>query len=470
MAPSSRHRISKRQARPDNTAVFRVTKSNKLNISKQKLDAIEEIIVEKEPPQQQLPEQNSGTKKRRRDAVDTETDNEEGATKRPQKSLRKARQTQIQVLTPPASSPEPEDETLPDTLEELKTLHKSFTQALGVHYAHNGTRNAVSLSALMPAMTRLWKRRAVSVSDVERMLAMWEVSGNPAKEVEHKKGPFKLISTGIGSNHQTKIEYAWTNAFGTFVENELHQKYEAAIERLWQSAQAKPNAFVFIYEPLVTFPRLTCRVGMQTQARQEKITSIRDTILSKSSKTQNQPSQSEPDFSKLQITDPSDPKPAPASREDKLKSRTLSLFDRLRAKQLANSSSSPQDSVSQLRRRALHRVPDLIDTLRLKQSQKLNKLFQSDLPESSSEMGVRQMKVSFSLEQLVQEIRDSGRVPIAVEEIKECIGILGRDVPDTWCSFYDEEGLKCVTLQGGGWKKEAVREWCEKEVRGMDGN
>lgn len=471
MAPSSRHRISKRQARLDNNSVFRVTKSNKLNVSKQKLDAIEEIVAKKAQPQQQLPKQNLTTKKRRRDAVDSETENEEGATKRPQKALRKARQTQIQILTPPASSPEPENGTLPDTLEELTTLHKSFTQALGVHYAHNGTRNAVSLSALLPAMTRLWKRRAVFAVDLERVLAIWEITAHSAKEVEHKKGPFRLISSGIGSNQQTKIEFAWTNVFGTFIKNELHQKYEAVVGRLWQSAQANPDTFAFVYEPLITFPRLTCQVGTQTQARQQKIISIRDTILSKSPNTQRQPPQSEPDFSKLQITDPSDPKPAPtpASHEDRLKSRTLSLFDRLRAKQLANASSSPQDSASLLRRRALHRIPDLIDTLRLKQSQKLNKLLRSDLPGLSSELGMRQMKVSFSLEQLVQEIRDSVRVPIAAEEIKECIGTLGREVPDTWCSVHFGDGLKCVTLQGEGWRKEEVKEWCEREVKRMDG-
>lgn len=467
MAPSARNRISKRQARPNNTIAFGITRPSKLNVSKQKLVAIEEIVAEKQQPLQPSPKQQSCTRKRRRDALDSDAENEEGATQRPQKSLRKARQTQIQILTPPASSPEPENEALPDTLEELKSLHKSFTQALGVHYAHNGTRNAVSLGALMPAMTRLWKRRTVCLIDVERMLAVWEVAVDSAKEVDHKLGPFKLVSSGIGSNQQTKVEYAWVNAFGTFIENELHQKYEAAIARLWQSAQTKMDAFVFLYEPLVAFPRLTCQVGTQTQARREKISTIRSTILSRSPQTQGQLTQSEPDFSKLQITDSAEPKTP--SHEDKLKSRTLSLFDRLRAKQLSNSTSTPQDSASLLRRRALHRIPDLLDTLRLKQSQRLNTLFRADLQGSLSETGVRKMKVSFSLEQLVQEIGDSGRVPIAVEEIKECLGILGREVPDTWCSVYFGEGLKCVTLQGEGWRKEEVKEWCEKEVRRMDG-
>lgn len=468
MAPSSRNRISKRQARPENTTTFRVTKHSVSNASKQKLDIIEGLVAEKQGRIAQLPEQNVNSKKRRRDTFGSDLESAEGATQRPQKSLRKARQTQIQILTPPASSPEPENEALPETLEELKSLHKSFTQALRVHHAHNGTRNAVSLSEIMPAMMRLWKRRAVCVADIERMLAVWEVSAASERQVEHNIGPFRLIVTGIGSNQQTKVEYVWTSATGTSIENELHQRYEAVVERLWQSAQTNADAFGFVYEPLITFPRLKCEIGTQTQARQEKITSIRDTIFTKHSKAQEQHPQSEPDFSRLQISDPAGPKPT-STREDKLKSRTLSLFDRLRAKQLANSTSSPQDSATLLRRRALHRIPELIDILRLKQSQKLNNLFRSDVHGSPSGVGARKMKVSFSLEQLVQEIRDSGRVPIAAEEIKECISILGRGVPDTWCSVHFGDGLKCVTLQGEGWRKEEVREWCEREIRKMDG-
>lgn len=74
------------------------------------------------------------------------------------------------------------------------------------------------------------------------------------------------------------------------------------------------------------------------------------------------------------------------------------------------------------------------------------------------------MRVSFSLDALVQEIRDSGKTNIAPEEVKECIAILGREVPDAWCNVYASGDVKCVTLQGEGWKKEEIREWCEKEI------
>ena len=468
MPPSSRSRISARQARPE-TSAFRVTKASKLNLqvapSKQKLDAIEAIVLGKSQSQQKPSESNSSSKKRRRDALDSDAENEEGAT-RLQKQLRKARPTLTTVATPtpPASSPEPE--ILPETLQELIALHKSFVQALAVHFAHNGANGAIPLSALMPSMTRLWKRRTVNLQDVQRMLALWEnVGQTTGKDIEHKKGPFKLVSVGVGNGQQTKVEWAWNELHGTFIENELHQKYTNAIEKLFQQAEKES----FVCEPILHFPTLKCQIGTQTQARQEKITSIRDTILSKPNKvafSSTTAAAAEPDFSSLSIKDPSEPA---ISREDKLKSRTLGLFDRLRAKQLQNSASStPATSADLLRRRALHRLPELIDTLRLKQSQKLNQLLRSDLHGSPSDTRARSMRVSFSLEGLVQEIRDSAASAISAEEIRECISVLGREVPDTWCSVYLGDSMKCVTLQGEGWRKEQVREWCEREIAKMN--
>ncbi|KAK5081340.1 hypothetical protein LTR05_008134 [Lithohypha guttulata] len=467
MAPSVRSRISKRQARPDSCA-FRVTKSSKLNIqaevSKQKIDAIEECIQAKSKPQPQLPKQElSSSKKRRRDESDLV--NEEGAT-RAQEPLKKARPTTT-LLTPPTSSPEPE--CLPETLQELVALHKVFVQALTVHFAHNGSRDAVPLLTLMPSMTRLWKRKAVTLQDIQRMLAIWECTSTTAtQEVTFSRGPFKLITTGIGANQQTRIEYAWQNAQSTSIDAGMHAKYEKSIQKLHQRAQIDPVTYAFVHETLLHFPILKCQIGSQTQMRQEKISSTRDYILSKTEKAvpakpSTATATTEPDFTKLNINEPLE-STKPTSYEDKLKSRTLGLFDRLKAKQIANSSSATPTSAELSRRCALHRIPDVLDVLRLKQSQKLNTLFRSDMDGLVSGTRAPSMKVSFSLEQLVQEIRDSGRVPIAPEEIKECLKILGSEVPDTWCRTYFGSGLQCVTLQGEGWPKDAVREWCSKEI------
>lgn len=480
MAPSSRNKASRGQAQPAKQPnVFRVTKATKLNVqpqtNKQKLHANEEIICPKEQAQVQ-----QSSRKRRHDVFEFDRENEEVAT-RPLKALKKARsalsstapvsidraqQTTLQLQTPPPSSPE--HESLPTILQELISLHKTFAQALAVHYAHNPSRNAVSLSELLPAMTRLWKRTTVCQQDIQRMLAIWDVDlkGREVKaELDHKNGPFRLLITGIGVGSDVRIEYAWTDT-GSFIENQLHQKFERLVER-WHTV-AKKNEGDFIFEKFADLPLLKCSTGVQTQARKEKISSIKAQILSKPAQATSTAHSQSLDFSRLDISDPSDPKPNP--KETALKSRTLSLFDRLRAKQLANTSSgSPPTSADILRRRSLHRMPEIIDVLRLKQARKVSSQFRADIHGSPSKTFAMMMKVSFSLDALVQEIRDSGKTNVAADEVKECISILGREVPDTWCSVFTSGDVKCVTLQGEGWRKEEIKEWCDREISRIEG-
>ena len=84
--------------------------------------------------------------------------------------------------------------------------------------------------------------------------------------------------------------------------------------------------------------------------------------------------------------------------------------------------------------------------------------------------GSPQLMDEGSLEQLVQEIQDSGCTAIAADEIKACLNILGREMPSDWCSVYGGDGgsLNVVTLQGEGWKKEEIKSWCEQEIAKMN--
>lgn len=487
MAPSSRTRASRGHVQPaTKTNVFRVTKSAKLNAqpqtTKQKLHAIEEAIEPVVQVQVQIEVQPTvKNKKRRHDTLESDLENEAVTTRRPLKAARKARpassiaastspdrtrQTLLQLQTP---SWLPKQDVLPATLEELIAIHKAFTQALGVHYAHNGTRNSVPLATLLPSVTRLWKRRAACLQDIQRVLAVWEIRIEPsgtstASELEHKKGPFRLLTTGIGASSQVKVEYAWTES-RSFIESQMHQKFEHLVQR-WCTAAVQNDDRAGTFEELTNLPLLKCSIGEQTQARKEKINSIKNHILSKPGQTATPvphppPQPQSLDLSKLDISDPSEPKPT--TRETALKSRTLSLFDRLKAKQLATSASTQPTPSDLLRRRALHRLPEIIDVLRLKQARKLSSQFRAE------NAFANRMKVSFSLDALVQEIRDSGKTNIAAEEVRESISILGREVPDSWCCVYVSGDVQCVTLQGEGWRKDEVREWCEKEIARIEG-
>lgn len=476
MAPSSRISALKRQAQPAiKSNVFRVTKSARINlqpeVSKQKAQAIQGVIF---PKEQVHIKQDS--KKRRRDPTDSDCDDVE-ITTRSRKPLKKARQTSPSTRTDtldhrqrsnlqlPTPSPSPKSECQPAALEELESLHKIFTQTLAVQYAHNGSRSSLSLADVLPTMTRLWKRRAIHLQDIQRMLGLWELDEETQQhepEIEHNKGPFRLVRCGMGSSTQMKLEYTWTE-LGRSMESELHQRFQNLIKKIHKWRET--NRDKFSLDSLAAFPLLKCHTGAQTQMRREKVALIRDQIL----KT---PAQKVPaalpqslDLSKLDISEEAGPKPS--LREATLKSRTLSLFDRLQAKQIANSTSATPTSAELLRRRALHRIPDIVSILRLKQARRLNSQFQADILDSPSRMSARSMKVSFSLDAIVQEIRDSEKASIAIDEVRECISILGREIPDTWCNIYTSGQAKCVTLQGEGWRKEEIRDWCEREISKM---
>jgi len=494
MAPSSRNR-STRQTAQSQLSAFRITKSSKLNaqpetLSSQKTSAIEKAVIKQARPQQPQVAPSStittkSSRKRRRDSDTEDTDNGASTIRRTQKPIKKAKV----LLTPPASSPEPEivqtEQDLSEVLQELKDLHKAFTQALSVYIAHNkgGIRDAVDLAAVLPTMTRLWKRRVVKVEDVERVLAAWELKrGFTGGEIEHRDGPFKLEQNGIGLNKRITVEYVWASATGAFVESELQQKYEDALDNIFDTQRHDKDSF--IWKQPTDSPRLRCEIGKVTRQRKEKVASIRDSILTKTKTPAYQPLQQnqdqdqqqqtqQPDLSTLSIHGPSTspPRTSKPQQPQTSKSRTTNLFDRIRAKQHQNSTLLQPTAASLLRRRAIHRIPDLVDVLRLKQARKLltttTQSFHQN-PNSSSNLdsqsGRLQMKVSFSFEALVQEIRDSLRSEVASEEIREGLLIMGREMVGEWCRVYEMGSVRCVTLQGEGIGAREVRSWCERAM------
>lgn len=490
MAPSSRNRTTIQHQRPQ-ASVFRVTKSSKLNERpeshlKQKISAIEAAISENAPPVQTpkvAPSQiaaetaTPNSKKRRRDSNVNNTDVEIDALKCATKRAKK-----IVAVSPSLTARKQRDgegEQLPEVLQELSQLHKHFLHALSVHYAHTegGIRDVVDLAALLPTMTRLWRKRAVQVQDVQRVLALWELnSGTMAaavhaadSEIVHSHGPFKMEQVGVGANGTVTLEYTWTDTNtkeALFIETELQRRYEARIHELiaasYQRDEEGPESESCIWKSLRDVPKLRCETGKLTQLRRDKVASIKSRILSKTLAATPASDLAaaaaapalQPDLSRLSIHGPnSPPRKSQDSSSSNAKSRTIGLFDRVRAKQLFNATATTFTPAQLLRQRALQRIPELVDVLRLKQARKL----------TGHGPGQQQMRVSFSLEALVQEIKDSLRSEVASEEIREGIVILGRDVPGKWCRVYEMGSVRCVTLQGEAMARKEFETWCKAE-------
>lgn len=275
------------------------------------------------------------------------------------------------------------------------------------------------------------------------MLAIYEIGSNPeamSKTLKFKNSPFKLNMAGLGDNLRYHIEYRGIQISNQspYEEHKLQKLYEQQLEEAFIAQQGKSNSW--LHDEVSLLPQLGFEMGVQTQVRREKASLARKHILGVPTSNQS-----------LVTPQAVAQKTDQASSEENcptqtLKARTLSLFDRVRAKQLANSTTSGPTTESILRSRAIGRIDDVVDILRMKQQQKLGSTLGSSLTSPSKPRS----KVSFGMNQVIHDIKSSLSVPIADEEIRMCINILAKDVPGAWLTTFSMGSVQTIILNGSG--------------------
>lgn len=316
---------------------------------------------------------------------------------------------------------------LPEQLQELRDIHKHFLTAFSIHLAHNGAAAPAGLDTLLQSITRLWKKRTLVPQDLQRILAVYEIDeiNKSRQEVVHDQSPFKLVISGIGSYARKTVEYVKSTSFD---EKQESCNFESALRHLPTTNYATTD-----------IPFLAFTTGTQTHVRQQKATALRSHIL-------NKIPQAAPDVSALSIADESaSTPPIPAST----KSRTLSLFDRVKAKQSLLSSTASPTSQQVLAKHAMGRVAEVVEILRMKQQQ--------------SPSGRNGGKVSFGMKQIVYEVKGSMTVPIGDDEVRLCLDMLSRDVPGGWVKMWEMGDVKGIVLEGRGLCGQEVRKILEEK-------
>jgi hypothetical protein len=369
-------------------------------------------------------------------------------------SISTSKKIKVQLPSPPRSSPErdvvptkggkrgrgriAEDGSarplLSTQFQDFQLMHNAFIKAFALHRAHNGPSAPADLSALLNSVTRLYKKRAVTVADLQRMLAFYEKADDDSVELclKHRKSPFKLFISGLGADRRHLVEFVGFRYaidsdeelaepdLSDFTEHFMQSCYETRIERAVLAGKLNNK------EP-EQHPYLDFEIGAQTVARQNKAAANKLRILG-GRKT-------ELDVGKLSIKDESEPEQA--KPEISVKSRTLSLFDRVKAKQLANAAVDLPSADDLRRKHALGRSAEIVEILRMKQQQKLG---------ASRGSG----KVSFTLNQIVAEIKASMAIPMGASEITLCLEILAEDLRDGWLSIFELGATRSVVLNGAG--------------------
>ena len=378
--------------------------------------------------------------------------------------------SQTQLPTPPSSQDEdyssravarlpkrvrattPTDKTpIPEAFYDLRDIYRCFLKAFSLHLAHNGQASPADIDILLPTITRLYRKRSVGREDLQRMLALFEVPNSPISPdrvlLAQEESPFKLVISGVGSNSRGLIEFVPSQCH-VFKPKLFLQDYNALIDNVnsWQRKWKDS----FVHAPTEHYPLLAYQTGAQTAIRQAKATAKLNHVLNRTSKPQQQTAQSdkendEPDFKRLSITDSSVTEEDQPQTTLSTKSRTLSLFDRVKAKQSAAALTSHPTSSEILRRHAIGRIPDVVEILRMKQNQR-------------SQLSGTFNKVSFSMQQTVAMIKSSLSVPMADEEVKLCVDILAREVPGGWLKVTEAGTFQGVVIQGQALRGSEVRD------------
>lgn len=264
------------------------------------------------------------------------------------------------------------------------------------------------------------------------MLGLLELQAGLAQgsSLTHHKGPFKLLISGLGTNRRHLVEFLGyekeTRKNGKTVLIKISDFNEQGLQTRYESHVSHVCSIAQLSGQVDAYPVLEFATGAQTVARQKKASEARKLILDGR--------KPDLDFGRLSVKDDAERE---STKQQTVKSRTLSLFDRVKAKQLANAAVSVPSADALRRKHAVGRIAEVVEILRMKQQQKLRRLSMSG-------------KASFAMQLIIDEVRASLSIPMADDEIKMCLEILAKEVGDGWCSIFELGQTRSVVLTGIG--------------------
>ncbi|TKA72523.1 hypothetical protein B0A55_06427 [Friedmanniomyces simplex] len=329
----------------------------------------------------------------------------------------------------PEAEPNHEVSQSPSELQDLCHLHAAFLSALSMYYAHNGTTSPVNVGSLLPMITKNWKKRAVTLDDLRRLLA-----------VQHRGQSDFLLEdggrAGVCLSRTQPRGRALKRATSYIDEDDLNGLFEQALEanwRKWQmAAEMKDgNAANFINQlPLVDILKSPSagKSSPMFARGQQRLADLKSAQASASQAPDTLPPAAtiEPKATKA------------------VQNRGTSLLDRVLARQALASSLPASPTKQQLERRAaLHRVEDIARVLGLLVGAK--------------------PRVSLSMQAIVQQLQQSLRNPISREEVERCLEVMAGEVTPGFVSLFVSGSVRGVVVRREGRMDAAeVREIVEK--------
>ncbi|KAL8755957.1 MAG: hypothetical protein Q9199_003275 [Rusavskia elegans] len=335
----------------------------------------------------------------------------------------------------PASSPPPESDRgsgseLAEELQDLIDLHSSFLTALSLHYAHHGSLTPADFRILRPNIERSWRKRRVSIKDIQRILAVQEHFSSGAATLSLSDyGRSKIcieISTPSRSisQHRRPLNEEVLNQ--VFIDN-LLDTWKA-----YKTSHQAPAAEVDFINSLPLTPIIPCAsaatLAPLVAKGQRRLEDLKAGAIKAQARSAHIKSPDKENVPPQAID--------PTIKQKETSTRKTNLLDRIKAKQeahlLSAANSTPLTPEQVLRQRAFRRLEEIIPVL--------------DLLGSSGSSAIK----SFTMPTIVQHLQMSLRNPIEKEEAVRAVRLLAEEVAPGWVGVREIGKLVGVTIRRSG--------------------
>nr|POF01129.1 hypothetical protein CFP56_21077 [Quercus suber] len=316
--------------------------------------------------------------------------------------------------TPEVGS-EPSAAELPSELQDLIQIHVVFLTALSLHFAQNGVSAGVNVAELLPNMTMAWKKRAVNLDDLHRVLSVVPESGDgffledcgragirvvrrPARGRSPKRAANFLDHDELNASFEDALQVRWTTWQANAAPSPQHSA--AAFLTHLPLTEIMPNTSAANAAPLLARgqPHLAAIKAAQTAAQAEAAAASACAPLTAAQKT-----------------------------SDAVLARGTTLLDRIRTKQALAADAPAGPTREQLARRAaLQRLEDIARVLDVL-------------------LGAKG-RASFSMQVMVQNLQQSLRHPISREDAERCLDLLASEVTPGFVNVVQSGTVKAVVL------------------------
>jgi len=297
-------------------------------------------------------------------------------------------------------------------LEDLKSLFRSFLEAYSLFLAHSGAGTPLYLNELLARVTKSWKKRAVTVTDIRRLLGIMG-DGCDLSLVDNGEEMYCL---------ESKELTAQTAAVG--IQN-LIQQFHHRLERRWArySACTTIDNHAGIMQAFLNSLPLSKVAVSEVALDPSKPTkgSVRLDLL-----RANQQATKKSLQTKLQITPISQDSKTPTA----ISNRSTNLIDRILAKQALSSNEHGPTKADLDRRAALDRVEDVALVLDF--------------------LAGSRPRASFSMQAVVQHLQNSMKNPIARSEVEMCVELMAKEVSPRFVSIIRSGTVYGVVITKSG--------------------